>query len=74
VIDFKKMHGENLKLLKYLISWKSVQWEVVVPRGQMDGQTGGIMKRRTLRKLIVAFRNFAKASENFGKIYLADDP
>jgi hypothetical protein len=45
------------KIPKYQISWKSVQWE---PRCSMwtDGRTG-------LTKIIVAFHNFEKASNNW---------
>jgi len=45
------------KLLKYQISWKSVQWE---PSCSMrtDGRTDG---QTVMTKLTVAFRKFAKA-------------
>jgi len=39
-----------LKILKYHVSWKSIQWERVVPCGRTDNT-----------KLVVAFRNFANA-------------
>jgi hypothetical protein len=52
--DFRKIH-------RYQISWKSVQWE---PSCSMrtDGQTD-------MTKLIVAFRDFAKAPKNINKIW-----
>ena len=44
------------KILKYQISWESVQWQPSCSM-QTDGQTDAT-------KLVVAFRNFANASEN----------
>ena len=41
------------KTLKYQISWKSFQWEPTLPSGETD-----------MTKLIVTFRNFAKAPIN----------
>jgi len=41
------------KILKYKLSWKSVQWEPSADDGQTD-----------MTKLIVAFRNFANAPKN----------
>jgi hypothetical protein len=48
-------------ILKYQISWKSVQWE---PSCSMltDGRTDG---RIDITKLIVAFRNFANAPKKW---------
>jgi hypothetical protein len=43
-----------LKILKYQISQKSIQWELTVPCRQMEGQTD-----RDITKLIVAICNFA---------------
>jgi hypothetical protein len=53
------------KILKYQISWKSVQWEQSCPM-RMDGRTvvrtdGRTDRRTDMIKLIVAFRNFANA-------------
>jgi hypothetical protein len=48
------------KILKYQISWKSVQWEPICfmrAGGRTDWQTD-------MTKLIVAFRNFANAPKN----------
>ena len=45
-----------LKILKYQISWKSVQWQPSCSM-QTDGQTDAT-------NLIIAFRNFANAPEN----------
>jgi hypothetical protein len=45
------------KILKYQISWKSVQWEPCCPT-RTDGQTDMAM-------LTVAFRNFANAPKQF---------
>jgi hypothetical protein len=45
------------KILKFRISWKSVQWE---PSCSMRTDV-----RTDLTKLIVAFRSFAKASKNY---------
>jgi len=44
------------EILKYLISWKFFQWEPSCSN-QTDRQTD-------MTKLIVAFRNFAKAPKN----------
>ena len=44
------------KILKYQISWKSVQWEPDCSM-RMDGRTD----KTDMMKLIVAFRNFANA-------------
>ena len=51
------------KILKYEISWKSVEWEPSYSI-RIDGQ----MDRRThITKVIVAFLNFAKALIKFGE-------
>jgi hypothetical protein len=61
------------EVLKYKISWKSIQWEpscCAWTDGRTDGRTGGLTDRQTDRwteeqtdmtKLIVVFRNFANA-------------
>jgi hypothetical protein len=54
------------KILKYQISWKSVQWKQSCSM-MINGRTDG---RTDMTKLIVAFRNFANASKNTG-IYFA---
>jgi hypothetical protein len=53
--DFRKM-------LKYHVSWKSVQWEPRSMRiyGWTDGSTDGETDR-DMTKLVVAFRNAANA-------------
>jgi hypothetical protein len=43
------------KILKYQISWKSIQWELGM--WMDDGETG-------MTQLIVAFRNFVNVSKN----------
>jgi len=49
------------KILKYQVSWKSVQWE---PSCSMrtDGRT---YRQTEMTKLTVAFRNFANALKTF---------
>ena len=55
-------------ILKYQISWKSVQWEPICSM-RADGQTEWRTARRRdgrtdMMKLTVAFRNFANAPKN----------
>ena len=49
-----------LKLLRYQVSWKSVQWEQSCSK-RTDGRTD-------MTKLIAAFRNFANAPKIVGKM------
>ena len=53
---------EIRKILKYKISWNSVQWEPSCPM-RTDGRTD-------MTKLIVAFRNFSTAPKNETSEYL----
>ena len=53
------------KILKYQISWKSVQWSWVVPYGRMDSQTD-------MTKLTVTFCNFVNAPKNWFTIQQHD--
>ena len=50
-----------LKIIKYQISRKSVQWELTCTK-RMD-------RRVDITKLIVAFHNFAKAPKNNGNLF-----
>jgi hypothetical protein len=72
LLDFNEiwiLKTDFWRILKYKISWKSVQWEPICSMrttdGQTDGKTGGT-------KQIVAFRNSAnapKTTEEFTDYY-----
>jgi hypothetical protein len=54
------------KILEYQISWKTVQWEPSCSMRKTDGRTNGQTDGRTdMRKLIVAFKNFANAPKKW---------
>ena len=56
-----KFSRQFRKILKYQISWKSVQWELSCSK-RTDRLTDRQTDRQTdMTKLIVAFRNFKKA-------------
>jgi len=56
--DFNSTFSIDVRTkLKYQILWKSVQWQPFVPCGRTEGQTN-----RDMEKIMVAFWNFAKAS------------
>jgi hypothetical protein len=57
-------------ILKYKISWKSVQWELRFSM-RMDGRTDG---RTDMSKLIATFRNFAKGPKLFNVTSKCDFP
>ena len=61
--DFKEnliLSPDLRKILKYQISWKSIQWEL-----DCSTWTGGRTNKQTdMMKLIVGFRNFANTPKN----------